>query len=167
MKLTRKVLVLFIAVSVLPTAAVGQDEDVSIGVIPDGELIDNAVVPGRKSPDELRRDFWRAEKDFYSIYNELNDVRLYDVRCTKEAPTGTRIKTQMCRPKFVDKALREGRIRGSENLSTDSRIADKMAAYQKNVETLVAANPELQTAAAALNLAHARLTADEERIAGN
>ena len=165
MKLTRKVLVLFIAVSALPAAAVGQDEGLSTGASPDGGLTDKAVV--RKSPDQLRRDFWRAEKDFYTIYNKLNDDRLYDVRCTREAPTGTRIRVQRCRPHFIDKAVREGRVRDPENPSTDSRIADKMATFEKKVETLVAANPDLQTAAATLSRAHARLTADEARSADN
>ena len=85
MKLTRTILALFVTVLVLPTAAVGQDD----------EVIENIIVASQKSPGDLRRDLWRSEKDFYSIYNKLNDDSLYDVHCIKEAPTGSVIKSQI------------------------------------------------------------------------
>ncbi|MDJ0700028.1 MAG: hypothetical protein QNJ07_09245 [Woeseiaceae bacterium] len=155
MKLTRTTLALFAAVLVIPMAAVGQDKDV----------IENTVVATQKSPGELRRDFWRAERDFYAIYNRLNEDGLYDVRCTKEAPTGSMIKTQTCRPKFVDRAIKEGKFSKGGRLDSNSEIEAQMATYRKKLETLVAANSELQSAAAALNLAHAQLQADIERRA--
>ena len=157
MKLTPTILALFVTVLVLPMAAVGQDD----------EVIENIVVASQKSPRDLRRDVWRSEKDFYSIYNKLNDDSLYDVHCTREAPTGSVIKSQVCRAKFLQRAIREGKVNYATDLDTNPIIAGQIATFRKNLETLVAANPDLQTAAATLNLAHARLTADKERRANN
>ena len=167
MKLTRTILAIIVTVLVLPMAAVAQDEDVSTEVTSDDEVIENIVVASQKSPRDLRRDVQRSEKDFYSIYNKLNDDSLYDVHCTREAPTGSVIKSQVCRPKFLERAIREGKVNNATDLDTNSIIAGKIATFRKNLETLVAANPDLQTAAATLNLAHARLMADKERRANN
>ena len=157
MKLTRTILALFATVLVLPMAAVGQDD----------EATENIIVASQKSPGDLRRDLWRAERDFFSMYNKLNDDSLYDVHCTKEAPTGSVIKSHVCRPKFLHRALKDGKVNSATNLDTNSDIAGKDATFRKNLATLVAANPDLQTAAATLNEAHAQLTADGERRANN
>ena len=152
MKLTCTILALFVTLLVLPTAAVGQDD----------EVIENIIVAGQKSQGDLRRDLWRSEKDFYSIYNKLNDNSLYDVHCIKEAPTGSVIKSQICRPKFLERALKDGKVNQRTGLDANSNIAGEIATFRKNLEVLVAANPDLQTAATTLNLAHARLVADRE-----
>ena len=167
MKLTRTILALFVTVLVSPMAAVGQDEDVSTEVTSDDEVIENIIVASQKSPGDLRRDLFRSEKDFYSIYNKLNDDSLYDVRCTKEAPTGSVIRSQVCRPMFLARAIREGKVNYATDLDTNSIIAGKIATFRKNLETLVAANPELQSALATFNLARARLMADKESRANN
>jgi hypothetical protein len=167
MKLTRTILALFVTVLVLPMPAFGQDEDVSTEVTSNDEVTENIVVASQKSAGDLRRDLWRSEKDFYAIYNKLNGDSLYDVKCTKEAPTGSVIKTQTCRPKFLNRALREGKIKYTTDLDTDSVIAYEIATFRKNLATLVAANPDLKTAAATLNLAHDQLLADKERRANN
>ena len=157
MKLTHTILALFVTGLVLPMAAVGQDEGV----------VENIVVASQKSPGDLRRDVSRSEKDFYSIYNRLNDDSLYDVYCTREAPTGSVIKSQVCRPKFLARAIKEGKVNYATDLDANPIIAGNIATFRKNLETLVAANPELQTAAATLNLTNARLMADKERRANN
>lgn len=154
MKLTRSILALTVVVMTLPTVASGQGESAST------QADENIVLASQKSPRELRRDLWQAEKDFYAIYNRLNDDGLYDVRCSREAPTGSVIKIQTCRPKFLDRALREGEIKNAESLASNTEITEKMATFRENLEALVAENPELQSAATTLNLAHARLEAN-------
>ena len=157
MKLTHTILALFVAVLALPMAAVGQDE----------EAIDNIVVASQKSTTALRRDLFRAEDDFYSLYNKLNDDNEYDVRCRYEAPTGVRKKIHVCRPVFFSKARdREDRTRRI-NPKTDAVIADKMVKLQEKLDTLIATNPELQEAMARYNTARARLVARREETASN
>ena len=162
MKLTRKAPALLAAVLLVPTAAAGQNEDVPTGVTAADKI---TIAASEKSTGELRRDYWRAEKKFYSIYNKLNEDSLYDVRCTKEAPTGSVIKVQACRPKFLDRAIKEGKINKGEKLDSNSDVSAKIATYRKNMAALVAANPDLKAAADSLNLAHAELEADKQRRA--
>jgi hypothetical protein len=157
MKLTHTILALFVAVLALPMAAVGQDE----------EAIDNIVVASQKSMSALRRDLNRAEDDFYSLYNRLNDDNDYDVRCRYEAQTGMRKKNHVCRPVFFSKARdREDKTRRI-NPKTDAGIADKMVKLQEKLDTLIATNPELQEAAAKYNTARARIMARREEMASN
>ena len=155
---TRTILALLLAVLVLPTSAAAQAEDVAT---------DDIVVANQKSSRDLRRDLWRAEKDFYSIYNKLNDDGIYDVVCRKQAPTGSMIKTQVCRPKFLDRAIKEGKVGKGTNLDSNAELQGQIATFRENLATLVAENPDLKAAAATLNTAHALVTADKERRASN
>ena len=152
MKLAHTILALFVAVFALPMAAVGQDE----------EAIDEIVVASKKPTGSLRRDLNRAEDDFYSLYNKLNDDNLYDVRCSYETPTGSRFKIQVCRPAFLTRALDRGSITRMTSLNTSPVTAEKMAKYRENLDTLIAANPELQAAAVTFNTARARYMAQSE-----
>jgi len=167
MKLTHTLLALLVAVLALPMAAVGQDEEVSTEVASDDEAIENIVVASQKSLKGLRQDLWRSEDDFYSLYNKLNDDNLYDVRCVYKAPTGSRIKNQVCRPVFLSKAISRGDITSVTNLDTNPVIADKMAKFRQKLGTLIAANPELQATAVTYNTARARFMAQSERRANN
>lgn len=156
MKRTQSILGVIITLLAPPALASGQS------VAGPADAAENIVVASQKSADELRRDLWKAERDFYSIYNKLNDDSRYDVRCTREAPTGSVLKTQSCRPKFLDRALREGRISNRENLDANSEINSKMATFRETLETLVGENEDLQAAAAKLNQAYALLEAEGE-----
>ena len=167
MKLTRTILALAAAVLALPITAIAQSEDLSADLASANEANGDLVVASQKSARDLRRDLWRAEKDFYSIYNKLNDDSNYDVVCTKEAPTGSMIKTQVCRPKFLTRAFKEGKIKNAAELESNAEIAGKVATFRNNLATLAAENPDLKAAAATLNLAHARVMADKEKRASN
>jgi hypothetical protein len=149
MKPTHSILALIVAVSALPMAAAGQAD----------EAIDDIVVTGQKSTAALRRDMIQAEDDFYAIYNKLNDDNEYDVRCRYESPTGQRKKYRVCRPKFFSKARnREDLTRGVDP-NTDPVIAEKLEKLQEKMETLTAANPELQEAMARYNSVRAEFVA--------
>jgi hypothetical protein len=167
MKLTHTILALFVAVLALPMVAVGQDEDLSAEVARSDEVSKNTVVASRKSSAELRRDLWRSEDDFYSLYNKLNDDNLYDVRCTYEAPVGSRMKNQVCRPVFLSRAVSRGEVTRVTNLDTDPVMAEKMATFRQKVDTLISADPELQAAAVTFSTARAEYMAQSEESAKN
>jgi hypothetical protein len=156
MKLTYKNLALFVAILALPMAAVGQDGETSTRLASVDEPIDNITVSGEKSEAALRQELWNAEDDFYSLYNTLNDDNLYDVRCVDEAPIGSRIKVQVCRPVFVAKAQSDGDVINVTNLHTNPIIANKMAKYQEIMNTLIAANPDLKAAVTTFSTARTR-----------
>jgi hypothetical protein len=167
MKLTHTLLALLVAVLALPMAAVGQDEEESIKVASADGAIENIVVTGEKSWGELRRELWQVEDDFYSLYNKLNDSAAYDVHCAREAPTGSRIKQQVCRPEFLVRALNRGDIISKTSMKTSSAIAGKMENFREILDTLMAANPELQSAADTYGTARARFMAQSETRANN
>ncbi len=163
MKLTHTILALFAAVLALPMAAAGPAE----------EEIENIVVIGQKSKASLRRDVFQSEETFYALYNTLNDDNEYDVRCFYEAQTGTRVKNHVCRAKFVTNAYagHAARNRGDltrvANQSAIPAIAEKKAKFQEKLETLIAANPELQAALVRYNTARAQFMAEREKSANN
>ena len=156
MKLTYKNLALIVAVLALPMTAFGQNEEAPMRVASVDEPIDNIIVSGEKSEAALRQELWNAEDDFYSLYNTLNDDNLYDVRCVDEAPIGSRIKVQVCRPVFVAKAQSDGDVINVTNLHTNPIIANKMAKYQEIMNTLIAANPDLMAAVTTFSAARTR-----------
>ena len=137
------------------------------------EAIDDIVVTGKKSIAELRKDVYKAEEEFYAIYNDLNDEPEYDVRCFYERPTGTRIKNHVCRAKFVSKAYSSHGARNGNDLSRvanqdpNSALALKTAKYQEKMEKLVAENPDLAAAFIRYNDARVRFMAEREQQAAN
>ena len=157
-----------LSVAAFPIAAVGQDEGAS-----NDETSEDNVVVDQRSQSDLRKDAYKAEEDFYSVYNKLNDEKEYDVRCFYEKPTGTNIKNHVCRARFVTNAYDKHARRNRNNLS---RVAnqdaipvpeEKTARYQEIMETLIAADPELQAALVRYNTAQARFMAKREENASN
>jgi hypothetical protein len=169
MKPTHTIWALFVAILAVPMAAVGQDEEASTELASGDDAVEDIVVLGQKSVAELRRDVFRSEEDFYSIYNKLNDDNEYDVSCFVETPTGTRIKNHVCRARFITNAYSEqaGRRRATatrlaQNQDENPVIAEKTAKFQKKLETFVATDPELQAALVRYNTARARFKAEHE-----
>lgn len=168
MKLIRMNMMLFVTVLALPLAAMGEEGDVSNAAAATGEVVDNIVVVGEKSLSELRRDVFDAEEEFYSIYNRLNDDNEYDVRCFYEKATGTHIDNHVCRARFVSKAFSAHAARNRNDMSrvanqdSNPAFAAKTATYQEKLETLIAANPELQDALIRYNTLRAEFTAKRE-----
>jgi hypothetical protein len=168
MKPARTVLAFYFAVLALPFAAVAQDEDASTGTPKDDEAIESIVVVGQKSLADLRRDVYQAEEDFYAIFNKLNDDKEYDVRCSYEKATGTNIKNHVCRARFVTNAYERHARRNRNNLSraanqgADAKLQEQTVIFQEKLETLIAANPELEAAVVKYNTLRAQFVATRE-----
>jgi hypothetical protein len=162
MKSTRTILAFLVAVLALPLAAMGQDEP-----------IDDIVVVGKKSLNDMRKDVYKAEEEFYSVYNKLNKEKDFAVRCFYEKATGTRIKNHVCRARFVSQAYSTHAARNRNDLSrvanqdTDSALEAQTAKYEENLETLIAANPELEQALIRYNEARAEFLAEREETSSN
>jgi hypothetical protein len=166
MKPTRTFSILPLALLALPLVAAGQDNEASTEAAANDEVIDNIVVAAQKSTAELRQDLWDSEDDFYSLYNKLNDDSLYDVRCSLEAPTGSRIKNQVCHPVFLKQAMANGQITRVTNLNSNPVIAGKMARFREKLDTLLATNTELQAAAVTFSEARTRYMAQSDGATG-
>ena len=162
MKPTRTSSVLLLALLALPMVAAGQDNKESSGAAADDEAIDNIVVAVQKSSAELLQDLWDSEDNFYELYNKLNDDNLYDVRCAFVAPTGSRIKNQVCHPVFLKQAMANGQVTRVTNLEKNAVLSRKMAKFRETLDALMASSPELQAAAGTFNQARTRYMAQND-----
>jgi hypothetical protein len=71
------------------------------------EPIEEIVVRGNKSLIKLKHEMYEAEEALYDLYNLLNINDDFDIRCYKEAPTGSHIKQRICRPQKLGELLSE------------------------------------------------------------
>jgi hypothetical protein len=162
MNLTPKSLTLFIAVLTLPVAAFAQNEEASTMLVANSLTSSDTVVIDDKSLSQLRREVFHAEEEFYSTFNDLNDDKDFNVRCFYEKPTGSHIKNHVCRARFVTKAFSKNASRGRNDLSrvanqdADPAFEEKTAQYQEKMETLIAANPDLEAALIRYNTVRAQ-----------
>jgi len=168
MKPTRTILAIFAAVLTLPLMAAAQADEAT-----NDEVIDDIVVVGQKSLSTLRKEVFKAEEDFYSAFNKLNDNKDFNVRCFYEKATGTHIKNHVCRARFVTKAYSSHAARNGGDLSrvanqdANPAFATKTAQYQETMETLIDENPDLMQALVTYNTARADFMAEREQIASN
>jgi len=65
------------------------------------ETIEEVVVYGNKSLSQLRRELYKAEDAVIDLFNSLNSDDEFDIRCYKEAPTGSHIKKRVCKTNYV------------------------------------------------------------------
>ena len=53
------------------------------------------------SMSELRQQIDIVQKEFYRVFNTLNDDDEFDIICHRYTPTGTNISQEACEPQFV------------------------------------------------------------------
>ena len=168
MKTTPNYLALLLAVMTFPLTAAGKDDQA-----PNDEAIDDIVVVGEKSLADLRRDVYKAEEEFYSVFNRLNDEKDFTVRCFYETATGTHQKNHVCRARYVSQAFAKHAARNRNDISrvanqdADPAFAEKTARYQAKMESLMAESPELQAAFMRYNEARTQFFAEREDVASN
>ena len=90
---------------VLPVSGVCQSEPVLAEET--SGTIEEVIVLGSKSLVKLRHEMYRAEEALYDLFNSFNTDDDFYIRCYKEAPTGSKIKRRVCRPKFVGELIAE------------------------------------------------------------
>jgi hypothetical protein len=111
----------------------------------DTELPEVQVVGKRLY--QMRQDIIKAEDKFFAMFNELNKDDDYDVHCTVEAPTGTRLKKRVCRVQFYEKAQAEeaqALLRGEFAPPADLVAVERSAEYERKALAVINANPELR-----------------------
>jgi hypothetical protein len=95
---------------------------------------------------QMRQDIIKAEDRFYAKFNELNTDDDFDIHCTMEAPTGTRLKQRACRVQFYEKAQAdEARafLTGDYAPPADLVVLQRHAEYEQKALALLKAHPEL------------------------
>ena len=113
------------------------------------ESIEEIIVYGDKSIGALRREVYKAEENFFDLFNSLNQDFEYDVNCYYEVPSFTHIRHHVCRANFVVEATSvqyvEIRTRGPRYpvVPPELVIAKKKKIFRQKLEELVAEHPEL------------------------
>ena len=131
------------------------------------ESIEEIIVYGDKSIGALRREVYKAEENFFDLFNSLNQDFEYDVNCYYEVPSFTHIRHHVCRANFVVEATSvqyvEIRTRGPRYpvVPPELVIAKKKKIYRQKLEALVAEHPELFQALA--EYTSKRTTLESER----
>ena len=133
------------------------------------ESIEEIIVYGNKSLNALRREIYKAEENFFEVFNSLNQDFEYDVNCYYEVPTGTHIRRHVCRANFVVEATSvqyvEVRTRGPRypTLPPELVIAKKKKLLRQKMEALVAEHPQLLQALSEYTEKKQALESEKER----
>jgi len=111
------------------------------------ETIEEIVVYGDKSLVQLRIEMYKAEDAFFDLFNSLNSDDEFDIRCRKDARTGSHIKNRVCEANYyrdlVGEATRESLIIGGPYIHPSAKIRQKEELLHKEVEALLVERPEL------------------------
>ena len=86
--------VLLLAISQAGLSQVISDEAI--------DTIDEIVVYGAPTLRLLRDDVYKAETNFYDLFNALNKGRQFDVKCFYRRPIGSQIARRVCEASFVN-----------------------------------------------------------------
>jgi hypothetical protein len=89
------------ALALLPCALLGAQPVAAQAADAAREAPEEVIVRGRRLAD-FRAELEAAQLRVYDLFNELNSDDAFDVRCQTEDATGTRLRQQTCRPRFVD-----------------------------------------------------------------
>ena len=68
------------------------------------DTMEEIVVYGDKSIVLLRREFHRAEENFFDVFNSLNSTDEFDIKCEYVVDLGSRRRHHLCMSKFARKA---------------------------------------------------------------
>lgn len=95
--MNRKALILVIVL--FPSLAPCQDTK------PGGEVTEEIIVHGEEYDlKDLNIAIRTTEKDMYELFNSINEDDKFDVYCERRAYTGSKIKKQLCFPRYYHDA---------------------------------------------------------------
>jgi hypothetical protein len=114
------------------------------------ETIEEIVVYGHKSLVRLHRDLYKAEDAVFDLFNSLNSDDEFNIRCRKEAPTGSHIKKRVCKTNYFRDLIREATHEalsiGGAYIHPVQEIKRKDELLRKEMEALMVERPELANA---------------------
>lgn len=96
---------------------------------------------------QMRNDIIQAEDKFFALFNELNTDDDFDVHCTIDTPTGTRISQRICRVQFYETAQAEwarSLMTGDSVPPPDLVALERSAEYKQKALAIINAHPELR-----------------------
>jgi hypothetical protein len=119
----------------------------------DIQALEEIVVSGDRTLSAARQAIVEAENRFYDRWNALNTERQYDITCRPYTPTGTRLSTRVCQPRFVEESTQAEAARllqitnGSYMSGSDApRQALLVAELKRRTLEMVNKDPDLKRA---------------------
>jgi len=117
------------------------------------------TVYGKKTIMTLRREFYMAQENLFTLFNSLNSDDQYDIECEYVTPLGGRKKYHVCTPKFV--RLFEPLPNAAWDMMMDTAdvsrppppgpLQEKHELLWKEMAALVLKHPEMQQAVSDLS----------------
>ena len=146
----RAVSALLAAISALSLQATAQNSEERAE-----EPIEEITVVGEKTLLNLKFAAYRAEEDFFELFNELNEKDEFDVFCDNESNTYSRVKRRRCWSPFEreieEDAIRDmvgasGQLGGGTRMlpRNEGLIRAKRKQQAEMLQQMVLENPELQ-----------------------
>lgn len=132
------------------------------------EPIEEVTAYGQKTLLNLKYAALQAETDFFSRFNEINEIDEFDVYCDKEGSTYSRVKRRRCWSPFerefdqdqAEYAFATGGRVGGRNEALVQLKRKKQAEHLKN---MVLENPELQALYRRLGEANIEFETERQR----
>jgi hypothetical protein len=101
----------------------------AIAAEPESAPTEEIVVTGQQSLLSLRNELLQAEEAFFDRYNLLNDDDRYDIICTSDRPTGSRIPVRQCKARIIRdaemQATQDQLLLGTPGASIPGRVTSK------------------------------------------
>jgi hypothetical protein len=125
------------------------------------EDIEHVQVTGQRLAPYFKKLMYKAEEDFYGLYNDLTDNDDFKITChRKEIHNFTRLKKRVCEAGYISKSINEGNeaafssmlkrnqlngnFSGTSNKFQEARIALKYREKQlEDLKEKLLASPEL------------------------
>lgn len=132
------------------------------------EPIEEITAYGQKTLLNLKYAALQAEEDFFKRFNELNEIDEFDVFCSKEGSTYSRVKRRRCWSPFerefdeeqAEYAFSTGGRVGGQN---EGLIRLKRQKQAEHLKKMVLENPELQALYERYGEANLEFAAERER----
>lgn len=156
--------------SVLPLASIQSQRTVAAAA--ESAISDlPEVVVESKWLAEMRKDIIRAEDRFLALFNELNTDDDFDVHCTIDVPTGTRLTQRVCRAQFIETAQADwarAQFNGDYAPAPDLVALERSAEYKRKALAIINAHPELRRLVKARDALEKKyLATRKERLKGH
>jgi hypothetical protein len=119
------------------------------------ELEEVIIIGHQEKLSVLERKIEKTQDRYFEAYNKANTDPEYQYHCSKEVPIGSLIPERVCRPEFVDEAIRDeaedymaGRDIGEH---ASNVIANRMPDFWKHMLAVVNKDPKLVDMALEIN----------------
>lgn len=110
----------------------------------DVDVYDEIIVQGEPTLRLLREDVYKAEENFYDLFNSLNEGRRFDIHCFYRTWRRTQVRRRYCEANFVKSEYRPPEVQGGAAYGAWVRYQTRK--MYEMMAALMEEHPELQAA---------------------